>query len=161
MSGDAPGSEPGVLARRLERLFATVHPPGRGPYSTKEAAEAINDAAGRSLLSYNYLYQLRRGTKTEPGHSRLAAIARFFQVPVTYFDDDEAAAQIDEQLELAAALRDLGVRHIAFRAAGLSSASLQAILAVIENARRLEGLPADDPDGRAPVPDSGATPPRR
>ena len=159
MSGDAPGTGPGMLARRLERLFATVHPPGRGPYSTKEAAEAINEAAGRPLLSYNYLYQLRRGTKAEPGHTRLAAIARFFQVPVTYFGDDEAAAQIDEQLELAAALRDQGVRHVAFRAAGLSTASLRAILAVIENARRLEGLPADDQDGRAAVPGSGAAPP--
>jgi transcriptional regulator with XRE-family HTH domain len=159
MSSDAPGTEPGVLARRLERLFATVHPPGRGPYSTKEAAEAINEAAGRPLLSYNYLYQLRRGTKAEPGHTRLAAIARFFQVPVTYFYDDESAAQIDDQLELAAALRDQGVRHLAFRAAGLSSASLRAILAVIENARRLEGLPADNQDDRAAVPDPGAAQP--
>jgi transcriptional regulator with XRE-family HTH domain len=159
---DAAGGQPGVLAQRLERLFATVHPPGRKPYTIKEAAEAINEDAGRPLLSYNYLYQLRRGTKAEPGHTRLAAIARFFQVPVTYFDDSEAAAQIDEQLELAAALRDQGVRHIAFRAAGLSTASLQTILAVIENARRLEGLPAgDDQDAPGPaVPDSGrARPP--
>jgi transcriptional regulator with XRE-family HTH domain len=151
MAGDAPGTEPGMLAKRLERLFATVHPPGRGPYSTREAAEAINEAADRPLLSYNYLYQLRRGTKAEPGHTRLAAIAKFFEVPVTYFSDDEAASEIDEQLELLAALRDQGVRHIAFRAAGLSPGSLRAILAVIENARRLEGLPASaDQDSPGP-----------
>jgi len=148
---EEPDSQGGVLARRLEHLFATVHPPGRGPYSTREAAEAINEAAGRQLLSYNYLYQLRRGSKTEPGHTRLAAIARFFQVPLSYFDDSDAAAEIDEQLELAAALRDQGVRNIAFRAAGLSTASLRTILAVVENARRLEGLPdGETPDSPAP-----------
>src|SRR5271165_495575 len=88
--GEAPGGEPGVLARRLQRLFATVHPPGRGPWTLKEAAAAINEAAGTQLISYNYLYQLHRGTKSEPGHTRLAAIARFFGVPVSYFSDDEA-----------------------------------------------------------------------
>lgn len=148
---DAPGGEPGVLAQRLERLFAAVHPPGRGPYSIREAAEAINESAGQPLLSYNYLYQLRRGTKAEPGSTRLAAIARFFQVPVTYFYDDEAADRIDEQLELAAALRDQGVLRVATRSAGLSPDSLRAILAVIENARRLEGLPVNDgQDGPPP-----------
>jgi transcriptional regulator with XRE-family HTH domain len=140
-----PEGEPGTLARRLERLFATAHPPWRGPYTTKEAAAAINEAAGTQVISYNYLYQLRRGTKTEPGHSRLAAIARFFGVPVSYFTDDEnAAARAVEQLEereVAAALRDQGVRDVAFRAAGLSPGSLAAILSVIDNARRLEGLP--------------------
>lgn len=148
MGGGTPDREPGNLARRLERLFATAHPPWRGPYSTKEAAAAINEAAGTQVISYNYLYQLRRGTKTEPGHSRLAAIARFFGVPVSYFTDDEDdAVRAVEQLEaqaITAALRDQGVRDVAFRAAGLSPASLAAVLSVIDNARRLEGLPPID-----------------
>jgi ESX-1-secreted protein regulator len=151
---DAPDREPGTLARRLDRLFATAHPPWRGPYSINEAVAAINDAAGSRVISYNYLYQLRRGTRTEPGHSRLAAIARFFGVPVTYFtDDEETAAGVEAQLEereITAALRDQGVRHVAFRAAGLSADSLAAILTVIENARRLEGLP----EGGAQAPPS-------
>ena len=152
---DAPDREPGLLARRLDRLFATAHPPGRGPYSIAEAAAGINAAAGAKVISYNYLYQLRRGTRSEPGHSRLAAIARFFGVPVTYFtDDDETAAGIEEQVEvrkIAAALEDQGVRHIAFRSAGLSAESLAAILTVIENARRLEGLPDGDDQTSPPV----------
>jgi ESX-1-secreted protein regulator len=144
---EAPDHEPGALARRLDRLFTTAHPPWRGPYSISEAVTAINEAAGSKIISYNYLYQLRRGTKTEPSHSRLAAIARFFGVPVSYFtDNDETAASLEAQIqerELTAALRDQGVRHVAFRAAGLSPGSLAAILTVIENARRLEGLPDD------------------
>ena len=46
------------------------------------------------------------------------------------------------------ALRDQGVRNLAVRAAGLSTGSLQAILGMVEQARRLEGLP-DDPDEHA------------
>jgi transcriptional regulator with XRE-family HTH domain len=153
---DAPDREPGLLARRLERLFATAHPPARGPYTITEAVAGINEAAGASVISYNYLYQLRRGTKTEPSHSRLAAIARFFGVPVTYFtDDEETAADIEDQLEagkIATALQDAGVRNIAFRAAGLSAESLAAILAMIENVRRLEGLPDGDDDPAPPSP---------
>jgi len=37
-------------------------------------------------------------------------------------------------------VRDADVRSIALRAQGLSQASLAAVRAVIENARRLEGL---------------------
>ncbi len=129
-----------VIAQRLEHLFATVHPPGRGPYTLREAADGINAAAGTRLISYTYLSQLRNGQRTEPSHSRLAAIARFFGVDVRYFSDDETARQTDEQLEFLAAMRDSGVRAVAIRAAGLSETSLQAVKALIENARRLEHL---------------------
>lgn len=36
----------GLFAERLDRLFRTVHPKDRGPYTPAEAAEAINQAAG-------------------------------------------------------------------------------------------------------------------
>ncbi len=133
-----------LIARRLDHLFATVHPPGRGPYTLREVADAINEAAGTQLISYTYLSQLRRGQRTEPSHSRLAAIARFFGVDVRYFSDEETARRTDDELEFLAAMRDSGVRAVAIRAAGLSDTSLQAVKALIENARKLERL--DDVD---------------
>jgi transcriptional regulator with XRE-family HTH domain len=139
-----------VIARRLDHLFGTVHPPGRGPYTLREVAEAINQTAGTKLISVAYLSQLRRGQRTEPSHSRLAAIATFFGVDVRYFSDDQAAQRTDEQLDMLAVMRDSGVRSVALRAAGLSETSLQAVRAVIENARRLEGL--DEPAGREDSP---------
>lgn len=135
----------GVLAQRLDHLFSTVHPPDRGPYTLREAAEAINQTAGSKVMSAAYLAQLRNGQRTEPSHSRLAAIGRFFGVDVQYFSDDATARRTDEQLALLVELRDSKVRGIALRAAGLSDASLEAVRAVIENARRLEGLPEDPP----------------
>jgi ESX-1-secreted protein regulator len=139
-----------VIAERLDHLFATVHPKGRGPYTLQEAADAINEAAGTKLISPNYLWQLRNGQRTEPSHSRLAAIANFFGVDIAYFSDAETARRTDEQLSLLAAMRNAGVRGVALRAAGLSERSLETVKAVIENARRLEGLPDDPADDTSP-----------
>ena len=135
------GARGSVIAERLNHLFATVHPAGRGPYTLREVADAINAEAGSSIMSAAYMSQLRSGQRAEPSHSRLAAIARFFGVEIEYFSDSTAADEADRQLEVLAAMRDAGVRSVALRAAGLSEASLAAVRAVIDNARRLEGLP--------------------
>ncbi|WP_424534430.1 helix-turn-helix domain-containing protein [Sphaerisporangium viridialbum] len=138
-------SGPGVLAQRLDHLFKTVHPKGRRPYSLREAAKEINEEAGESIISAAYLSQLRTGEKTKPSHERLAAIARFFGVEVTYFTDDQVAERTDSQLALVNAIRDSGVRQLALRASGLSPETLAAILNMVEQARKIEGLPDDDP----------------
>ena len=135
-----------VLAQRLNHLFTTVHPAGRGPYTLREVADAINAEAGTTIISVSYLSQLRAGRRTEPSHSRLVAIARFFGVDVDYFSEDISSEDAGQQIEFLAAMRDAGVRSIALRAHGLSESSLAAVRAVIENARRLEHLP--DPDGQ-------------
>jgi transcriptional regulator with XRE-family HTH domain len=141
---DEGGTGRGVIASRLDHLIATVHPAGRGPYTLREIADAINAEAGTPLISAAYISQLRTGQRAEPSHSRLAALAKFFGVGIDYFSDAVAAADADRQLEILVALRDAGVRSVALRAAGLSESSLAAVRAVIENARRLEGLPVDD-----------------
>lgn len=146
----------GTIARRLEHLFGVVHPPGRGPYSLTEATDAINQAAGTNLISVSYLSQLRRGQRTEPSHSKLAAIAQFFGVDIQYFSDAEHARRTDEQLELLATLRDSGVLGLALRLPGLSETSLQAVRAVVENARKLEHLD-DGVDEPGPGPRQGVT----
>ncbi|GIE86826.1 helix-turn-helix domain-containing protein [Actinoplanes regularis] len=133
----------GVLAQRLNHLFEKVHPKGRKPYTLREAAAGINEKAGEDVVSRTYLSQLRNGKSANPGHKVLAAIAAFFEVPLSYFAPDEEASRIGQQLEALVAMRDAGVRRVAQRAAGLSSESLRAVLAVIENARRFEGLSDD------------------
>jgi transcriptional regulator with XRE-family HTH domain len=141
----AVSSQENVLAERLDRLFATVHPSGRGPYTLREAADAINTDAGETIISAAYLSQLRTGKRGEPSHSRLAAISRFFRVDISYFSDQVPDEDAGRQAEALAAMQDDGVRTIALRARGLSEPSLAAVLAVIENARRLENLPDPDP----------------
>jgi transcriptional regulator with XRE-family HTH domain len=144
----------GLIAQRLNHLFETVHPPGRGPYSLREVVEAINEDAGAKLMSAAYLSQLRTGQRTEPSHSRLAAIAKFFGVDIRYFADDATAQATDEQLEFLGAMRDSGVRAVAIRAAGLSDTALEAVKALIDTARRLEGLGEPETPAAPPSVDS-------
>jgi transcriptional regulator with XRE-family HTH domain len=135
-----------VIAARLEHLFATVHPGGRGPYTLREVADAINAEAGENLISPSYLSLLRKGLRTEPSASRLTAVARFFGVSVEYFTSDAVAEQTDRQLEAAEALRDSPeLRGIMLRATGLSERSLKAIREMVESARAMENIPDDKP----------------
>jgi len=135
-----------VIAERLDHLIATVHEPGRGPYTLREISDGVRKATGE-VVSVQYLSQLRLGQRTSPGYSKLKAVADFFGVDVRYFSDDLTAGQTDEQLEVVAAMRDANVRNLALRAAGVSEKSLKAVRALLDSVREMEGLePADLPE---------------
>ncbi|MGE0544381.1 MAG: XRE family transcriptional regulator [Dehalococcoidia bacterium] len=129
-----------TLAERLNHLFNTIHPRDRGEYSFEEVADAIR-ARGGPTISATYLWQLRKGLRDNPTKKHLEALADFFGVSPAYFFNEEAAARIDAELELLAALRDASVRQIALRASGLSPQSLSTIAEMIERVRQLERLP--------------------
>ncbi len=124
---------------RLAKLFDTVHPNGRGPYSLQEVAAAITDE-GDVTMSASYLSQLRSGQKTNPSAAAVNALATFFHVDTKYFFDDDYASRMDRDLEMLVKLRDSGVRNIAARAADLSQTSRQTIESLIETLRKAEGL---------------------
>ena len=128
------------LARRVDRLFRTVHPPGRGEYTFEEVANAIRDQGGPTI-SATYIWQLRKGLRDNPTKKHIEALAGFFGVPPSYFFDEQTSTRIEAELDLLAAFRDGGVRQVALRASGLSPASLNAIRDMVERVRELEGLP--------------------
>ncbi|MEU3562847.1 helix-turn-helix domain-containing protein [Kitasatospora sp. NPDC058243] len=134
-------AEAGSIASRLNHLFETVHPADRGPYTNPEVAQAINTKAGHQVLGPTYLWQLRKGKRTDPTHSRLKAIADFFGVSPLYFYEEEMAKRTDEQLRLAGALRNASIRQMVLDADGLSERSMAAITTMIQSARAMEGLP--------------------
>src|SRR5579872_3812834 len=101
------GGEPqSRMAEALDYLFKTVHPKERGPYSYKEAAALINEAAGDDVISHSYLWQLRTGKRDNPTIRQIAVLSAFFGVSPLYFFDDEAAKRAAPQIELANALKD-------------------------------------------------------
>jgi hypothetical protein len=73
-------------------------------------------------------------------------------VPQEYFLNDEVAARVDAQLALALSLRNRKVRSIALRADGLSDGTLDSILTMIDQARKIEKLPPipEKKDGTEP-----------
>lgn len=131
-----------TLADKIDRLFRTIHPRGRGEYTYEEVADAIRQRGGPTI-SPSYIWLLRNGTRDNPTKKHLEALADFFGVPPAYFFEDEAAQRIDAELDLLLALRDTSVRHVALRAFGLSPETLAPIVDMLERARQLEGLPAE------------------
>ncbi|WP_226353036.1 hypothetical protein [Pseudonocardia sp. ICBG601] len=108
-----------TLADRINQAFKTLHPADRGPYSTREAVRWIEDHAGgdEPSISLNYLCSLRNGDKSNPTVKHLQALARFFQIPATYFlEDNEHADAVQTDLTLLEAMRDTEVQEIAARA---------------------------------------------
>ncbi|CRK50369.1 Nucleoid-associated protein EspR [Rhodococcus sp. RD6.2] len=132
------------FASRLNKLFETVHPPGRKPHTNTEVAEALNGSGHR--ISKPYISQLRNGQRTNPSPETVAALAQFFKVKSDYFFDDIYAARIDHDLELLSQLRGYGLRRLSARAFDLSSESQELLTAMAEKLRRSEGLPATPPD---------------
>jgi transcriptional regulator with XRE-family HTH domain len=139
-----PELQRGPLADRLDHLFRTVHPKDRGPYTPGEVAAAVNDRAGEHVISSTYVWQLKTGRRDNPTQRHLSALAAFFGVSPLYFFEEADKGRESVPPELAVALSDDELRGLTLRAAGLSERALQAIRAMIENARVLEGLDADD-----------------
>lgn len=149
---EPPSPAPRDLAYKLDRLFQTVRPEGgRKEYTAEEVAAALRERGGPTI-SGSYVWQLRRGVKDNPTKRHLEALADFFGVPAAYFfDDGELAARVDAELRLLASMRDAGVRRVAARVAGLSVEGIEAIIAMIEHVRRLEGAPPIAPEAEAEI----------
>jgi len=148
---EAPGRR--TLAEKLDHLFAVVHP-AKGEYTYEQVARAIEERGGPTI-SAAYIWQLRKGARDNPTKRHLEALADFFGVAPSYFFDEDAAHAVDAELELLVALRDGAVRDLAVSALGLSAQSLTAIQAMVDHARRLEGLP--DRAGEIPHQDGDPT----
>ena len=67
-----------TFAARLNRLFDTVYPPGRGPHTSAEVIAALK--AEGVTMSAPYLSQLRSGNRTNPSAATMAALANFFRI---------------------------------------------------------------------------------
>jgi transcriptional regulator with XRE-family HTH domain len=143
MSESTPPAQ--SFAGKLNHLFETVHPAGRGPYSNEEVATLIRDQGGPTI-SATYIWLLRKGQRDNPTVKHVEALSGFFGVPPAYFFDDDTAAAVDAELEVLIAMKDLGVQKVALRAAGLSARSLESIAEIIDRVRELEGLQRQSPE---------------
>ncbi|WP_052744500.1 hypothetical protein [Streptomyces odonnellii] len=126
--------------QRLNQLIQAHYPNERTRPGFARLAAEIREATGRSI-SATYLWELSTGKKRNVTLEQLGVLAKFFGVPPAYFLDDQVAERIGDQLALASALRDAKVRDLAMRSAGLSSVSLDAILAIVEEVRKVQNLP--------------------
>ncbi|CAM3363873.1 transcriptional regulator [Mycobacterium intermedium] len=127
-----------TFAARLNRLFDTVYPPGRGQHTSAEVIAALK--AEGITMSAPYLSQLRSGNRTNPSAATMAALANFFRIKPAYFTDDEYYEKLDQELQFLAAVREDGVRRIVTRSQGLSPEAQAKVVDRIDELRRAEGL---------------------
>jgi transcriptional regulator with XRE-family HTH domain len=127
-----------TFAARLNRLFDTVYPPGRGAHTSAEVIAALK--AEGITMSAPYLSQLRSGNRTNPSSATMTALANFFRIKSAFFTDDEYYEKLDKELQYLAAVRVDGVRRIAVRAQGLSAEAQQKVLDQIDELCRAEGV---------------------
>jgi ESX-1-secreted protein regulator len=140
VAGAARSDEPMTtgLAAKIDYLFKTVYPAGRGPYSYKEAAAGIERATGEAV-SDTTLWKLRTGKSDNPTKRIIEGLAAFFGVNPAYFFDDEAAKAVGHEVELLAVLRDAGMRGAQLRSlAELSPQALDMVAQLIESTAELE-----------------------
>ncbi|BBX05375.1 secretion protein EspR [Mycolicibacterium aichiense] len=127
-----------TFSARLNRLFDTVYPPGRGPHTSAEVIAALKSEG--ITMSAPYLSQLRSGNRTNPSSTTMTALANFFRIKPAYFTDDEYYEKLDKELTWLANMRDEGVRRIAARTVGLSPEAQQDIVTKVDELRRREHL---------------------
>src|SRR6266568_3701918 len=102
------------LPARLDHLFQTVRAPDGGEYTYRQVAAGIERLVGYKTSS-SYLQELRAGLRISPTMRHLHGLCAFFGVPIAYFFDEDVAARVDAQLDLAASLRDPPVRELALQ----------------------------------------------
>jgi transcriptional regulator with XRE-family HTH domain len=129
-----------TFAARLNRLFDTVYPPGRGPHTSAEVIAALK--AEGITMSAPYLSQLRSGNRTNPSSTTMAALANFFRIKSSFFTDDEYYEKLDRELAWLSTMRDEGVRRIAVGAAELSAEAQLDVLERVDELRQKERLSA-------------------
>ena len=127
-----------TFAARLNRLFETVYPPGRGPHTSAEVIAALKSEG--ITMSAPYLSQLRSGNRTNPSTATMAALANYFRIKPEYFTDDNYYEKMDRELTWLANMRDEGVRRIAARTVGLSPEAQQKLVDTVDELRRVEQL---------------------
>ena len=127
-----------TFAARLNRLFDTVYPPGRGPHTSAEVIGALKSEG--ITMSAPYLSQLRSGNRTNPSVATMAALANFFRIRPAYFTDDEYYEKLDREPTWLAHPRAEGLRRPAARTVGLSPEAQKDLAHKVDELRRQEHL---------------------
>lgn len=122
---------PDTFAVRLNRLFAAIHPPGRGPYTGREVSRRL---ANRGVdVSEPYLSQLRSGQRQRPSPTVVIELADFFGIRPEYFTDDDPdyTEALDTELGWLELTHNPHVRRLTTALLELSPAAREAALRAV------------------------------
>jgi len=127
-----------TLAEKIDLLFKTFKKPDGSQYTYQEVEEGTGKA-----ITGAYVWKLRTGKAENPSYKVLKVLSDFFQVPVSFFFEEEVSEEYLQNLKLATQLRGAGVQHIALRAGDLDEAGKRAVMEMIEYVRKAQGLQSE------------------
>jgi len=127
-----------TLAEKIDLLFKTFRKPDGSQYTYQEVEEGTGKA-----ITGAYVWKLRTGKAENPSYKVLKVLSDFFEVPVSFFFEEEVSEEYLQNLKLATQLREAGVQHIALRAGDLDEAGKRAVLEMIEYVRKAQGLQSE------------------
>ncbi|MCX4970763.1 hypothetical protein OHA98_39670 [Streptomyces sp. NBC_00654] len=137
------------LEQPLNKLIDALYSDERTRPGYARLAKEIRETTGVTI-SATHLWELATEKKRYFTLEQLDTLARLFGVPLEYFHNDEVSERVNAQLTPATALRDTKIRSLALRAERLSPASLDALLTMVDEARKLQNLSAkSDPNSSA------------
>ena len=119
-----------VIAERLDWLFQNIlHPDGR-EYKYIEIQNKT-EKLGRKVTA-SYIGKLRRGEQENPAWDVVSVLAQVFNVPITFFYQQQMTEEELERIKIATVLQEEKVGEIALKARDLSPAQRKTILDVID-----------------------------
>lgn len=132
MTSDPPNGPPErTTAEKFARLRAILYPIGGTPRSFRDISRGLHELG--VSLSASYLQEIESGKK-KPRQDKLDGLASYFGVRPGYWNDPEAYAQVDAELErIAARHRDTGLQELALRTASLDEPDRAALAALVQN----------------------------
>lgn len=89
------------MAEKLDHLLKLRAKPDKDGKPSYKAMAAEIAAQSGETFSGAYLWQLHRGERTNPTLRHLGALARYFDVPVSYFTEDDVARRVIDEEDLA------------------------------------------------------------
>jgi transcriptional regulator with XRE-family HTH domain len=122
------------IARRLDLLFRTVTKKGGKEHSYRE----IEEQAG-GVVSSTTIWKLRTGQTQNPSLKTLQALGTAFQVPVSFFFDEDVAPEDVSKYRHRYRSEQM-VGQIALRSYDLDDEGKQAVLDMITWVRKAQGL---------------------
>jgi transcriptional regulator with XRE-family HTH domain len=124
-----------TVSEKIDHLFHTVRRPDGREFTYDDVEQGTSGRVSRS-----YVWKLRHGRNRNPSLDVIEALSEFFRVPPMYFFGEEAkeGTEAREAAEVAALLRDAAARTVAEKARGLSPASMNAVVDLVDNLRAIE-----------------------
>ncbi len=141
------------LADKVEWLFQHVPDPETGqPFTNPRLAARIGQLRRGFSVTGTAIWNVRTGVTTRPSWQLMEGMAKAFGVAPSFFSDDVAIRDLDEQLAALDVLKDARVWSLAQRLVGVSPRTLGTVGEVLERYRELEGLNgAAGAEDRAPA----------